>query len=388
MISTHDPLRAGQDIREQLALEKRRLAFFFGAGTSMAVGLPGIMELTAQVSQRLEETAKSHFGKVMDDLAQGSNVEHVLDRVRMYRELIGESEEKEFAGIKGATAARALDYAICQAIREIIRVDPPKGMKPHQTFGQWLRALHIRREWPVEVFSTNYDLLFERAFEDLAVPFFDGFVGSVTPFFAPESVEAEDAKTDAVSYPPRGWTRLWKMHGSINWRVQRNKAGGRERITRLPDSQVKEDEELLIFPSRDKYTQSRKLPFLTFQDRFRRFVSAGERLLVVLGYRFSDEHLNEIMFQGLRSNPRLAVAAFMHSTITEEMEQFGRDHRNLTFYGPDKACIGGIVAPWNQPPDPPEGSQPWPFWDTSPDRFNLGDFDSFSVFLEEFIGFK
>jgi NAD-dependent SIR2 family protein deacetylase len=45
MIS-HDPLRSAQEIRESLASEKRRLTFFLGAGTSMAVGFPGIDSLT------------------------------------------------------------------------------------------------------------------------------------------------------------------------------------------------------------------------------------------------------------------------------------------------------------------------------------------------------
>ena len=143
----------------------------------------------------------------------------------------------------------------------------------------------------------------------------------------------------------------------------------------------------MIFPSREKYAQSRKLPFITFQDRFRKFVSTGENLVIVMGYRFSDEHLNHIMFQGLRSNPRLAITAIIHSPLSDAIIQYGQEHRNLTLYGHDKACIGGIVASWANPNKAKKETEGCPFWDEERD-FTLGDFNSFASFLESFIGFR
>ncbi len=387
-METYDPLRAALEIREQLASEKRRIAFFLGAGTSKAVDLPDINELTKHVFERLQEPFKTQFENIKSGLPENSNVENALDRIRIYRELIGDSEENEYAGLKGATAARKLDSAVCQTICEIVRGDPPKGLKPHLIFAQWLRTLHSSRDWPVEIFTTNYDLLLEQAMEDSGVPFFDGFIGSVAPFFMPESVEAEEGKTNKSAYPPRVWTRLWKLHGSINWHLQKNKEGNRERITRLSGSETKTGEELVIFPSREKYTQSRKLPFLAFQDRFRKFLSIGECLVIVVGYSFSDEHLNDIMFQGLRSNPRLAITAFIHSALSDRIIQYGKEHRNLAFYGPDKACIGGTVAPWGEPSRKRKETENWPFWHEESKRFTLGDFTFLATFLELLIGYR
>ncbi|MBI1979889.1 MAG: SIR2 family protein [Elusimicrobia bacterium] len=384
---THDPLRAALEIREQLASDKRKLAFFFGAGTSMAVGLPGIDVLTTKVPEHLQEPAKSQWEKVKKDLPEGANVEKVLDQIRACRELFGDSEDKEYGGLKGATAARNLDSAVCRAICEIVSGEPPKELKPHLIFAQWLRALHSTRDWPVEVFTTNYDLLLEEAMETSGVPFFDGFVGSVAPFFVPESVEAQTEKTDEAAYPPRSWTRLWKIHGSINWRIQKDTAGRRDRITRLSGSESQPGEELLVFPSREKYAQSRKLPFVAFQDRLRKLLSVGECLVVAVGYSFSDEHLNDVLFQGLRSNPRLAITALIHSELSHKLIQYGQDHRNLTLLGPDKACIGGIVASWGEPRKRKE-TEVWPFWDENSKHFTLGDFNSFTSFLEVVIGFR
>src|SRR6267378_3430221 len=200
----HDPLNAAIELREQLASETRRLLFFLGAGTSMAAGLPGILALTEQVSERLAEPQKSGFARICAEIPNDPNVETVLDRIRILRDLIGENNNKEYDGFKRDDAQK-LDAAICQAISELVRKPAPKGLASHQTFAQWLRALHSRRDWPVEIFTTNYDLLIEMAMEELGVPFFDGFVGAVESFFAPESVEAAGTKRDEMVCPPRAW---------------------------------------------------------------------------------------------------------------------------------------------------------------------------------------
>lgn len=393
----HDPLRAAFEIREQLSSEKRRLGLFLGAGTSMAVGIPGIDALTEQVSVHLDEPFKTQYQNIRWKMSEKTNVENVLDRIRSIRELMGDSEAEEYDGIKGATAVRSLDSTICQAISEIVSKEPSKEKKPHLIVAQWLRSLHGDRLFPVEIFTTNYDLLFEQAMEQVGLPFFDGFVGAVHPFFTPESVEADESRTTQSAYPPRTWTRLWKIHGSINWLMLQD--AGKKRVTRLSSVETKKGEELMIFPSREKYAESRKLPFITFQDRLRKFLSSGEALLIIAGYSFSDEHINEMIFQGLRSNPRLSIMALMYGdkkienskaqlSLSDKIIQYGQDYRNLSIYGPDKACIGGISAQWGEPSRKKKDTDTWPFWDDKSKNFTLGEFSSLASYLESFIGFR
>ncbi len=381
---THDPLNAALEIREQLASDSRRLVFFFGAGTSMAVGLPGIDKLTTTIHAQLPEALKLRFKALLKEMPDGSNVEHVLDRIRTYRELIGEDPRKEYDGLD-ASSAKEMDLAICQAISESVRGSPPDGLKPHLVLAQWLRALHSQRRWPVEVFTTNYDTCIEQAMERCGVPFFDGFIGSVRPFFLPESVDAEDAKKDAAVYPPTAWTRLWKLHGSVNWRILAQEADGQRRITRTSGSDCKPGEELAIFPSREKYSQSRKLPFIAVQDRFRRSLSTGECLVVMSGYSFSDQHLNDIVLQSLRSNPHLAILCLLYDDL-DAVSRLAPENRNLTVYGPSNASVGGVAATWGEPRKRKDAEE-WPFWAEDRKRFTLGDFNAFGRFLEVFIGF-
>lgn len=394
----HDAARAAIELREQLASDKRRLGFFMGAGTSMAVGIPGIDELTSAVDQKLQEPMKIQVEQIRSDLGGNPNVEDVLNRVRLYRELLGDDEAKAHNGLTGK-AAKELDAAICGAIHEVVSVKPPKGLALHRTFAQWLYASYAGRGWPVEIFTTNYDLLLEKAMEEVGVPFFDGFVGSVAPFFAPESVEADNTRAYEGVCPPRAWTRLWKMHGSVNWHLRQDaQTTGKKHVTRLSGANPRQGEELMIFPSREKYLDSRKLPFLAYQDRLRRFVSSGESVLFIIGYNFSDEHLNEIIFQGLRGNSRLAVNVLMYGdkaqvdgkerlVLPEAAVKYGKAYRNMSIYGPDKAVIGGIVGRWGTPLQKKDDHEPLPYWSDEEECFTLGDFYALAAYLERFIGF-
>ena len=372
-MSVIDVMRVTQEIREQLSSEKRRLGFFLGAGTSMAVGLPGIQGLTAIVGDAVPGAHAATFNRICKP---GMTVEHVLDRLRLYRELLGDDEEMTIDGITGATSAKQLDMAICQAIAAAVS-GVPKELRPHLIFGQWLRKFHTHRDAPVELFTTNYDLNLERTLEANGIPYFDGFVGSVQPFFAPECLESE-AQTNLP--PPPTWMRLWKLHGSVNWHLESNVLG-RAVITRRSDGADNSRAELAIFPTRDKYVQSRRLPFIAFQDRLRHYICHGEVLLIVLGYSFGDAHLNDLLLQGLRSNPRAAVVALLYAPPSEELRAYARELRNLSLYGPTGACIGGVEHDWGTP-----ASQDTPVWNAETEQFTLGDFNLFTQFLETFMG--
>jgi hypothetical protein len=384
-MAKYDPVKAALEIREQLASDKRKLGFFFGAGTSMAVGLPGIDKLTDDVCKSLEEPFSTQVNSIKSELYNNPNIEDLLNRIRLYKELIGKSDNLEFCGIKGHEDAKNLDIAVCQKISEIIS-EKPNNSDSHLILTNFIRSLHANREHPIEIFTTNYDLIFEQAFESARLPYFDGFVGSVSPFFVQESVEAQFNKERGLQYyPPRSWTRLWKVHGSINWEVEEKS----NRIIRcLANSDTDKLKELVIFPSREKYSQSRKQPFITLQDHLRGFLISGEVLFVIHGYSYSDEHLNEILFQSLRSNQHLSIITFVYENLPDQYQQYGKDFRNLSFYSPDKLCRGGIVYEWDKPSRKKKDGDIWPFWDEKIKAFTLGEFNQFATCLENFIGFR
>lgn len=375
--------KAASELRQQISSSKRRIGFFLGAGTSMTAGLPGIAQLTDSVESKLEKSQKENFERIKKSLSGAPNVEDVLNRVRLYREFLSNSSKGDYDGLTQDTA-RALDLEICRAITKLVNVDPPSGMDSHYRLARWIYALHGERDDPAEIFTTNYDLLIERSLEEIGVPFFDGFVGAVHPFFAASSVEAEKALQMGSAYPPILWTRLWKLHGSVAWHLIKA-ADGTLRVVRRSDVNAPA-EQLMIFPSRDKYSESRKLPFLTFQDHLRKFLAKGEVVFVIAGYSFSDEHLNEIILDGLRVNSRLAITPLIYTDYvpTDRLLQLAREHHNLTVCWPNKVIVGGVLSDWSYTPPPIATGIEKLFWDSTQSRWLLGDFEKLTLYLGSF----
>lgn len=383
MAHTFDPVREAEEFREQLGSDKRRLMFFFGAGTSQAVGLDGIVQLTANISGDLTGTNKAHYDRLRGAL-KNANVESILSNIRLHREIIAQGETAS-GGFKGDEAGD-LDRAICAAIYKRVTITPPKGFNCHADFASWLNS--IERSKPVEIFSTNYDLLFERGMEIAEVPFFDGFVGGVEPYFSDAAVDFANEQNQRI---PRGWVRFWKMHGSVGWKAKDEDITGTRKVIRVPLVEPGKSDDIMVFPSQDKYKDSRKLPFISLQDRLRRATGTGEGLLVVAGYSFSDEHINDIIFSNLRANNRFSVTVLLFdklssANIKEKLLKPAKGIRNLTVYAPDGALVGGIEGTWSEPTKKPDGTDKWPFWDDAKKEFTLGNFACLPGFLREFLG--
>jgi len=382
MTHSFDPVREAEEFREQLGSDRRRLMFFFGAGTSQAVGLEGIVQLTKSISAELKGNDKGHYDRLLKK--EGANVETILSTVRLYREIIDGGEETA-GGFKGKEA-EDLDRAICAAIYRKVTITPPKGFSFHAEFAGWLNS--IERSKPVEIFSTNYDLLFERGLEIAEVPYFDGFVGAVEPYFSDAAVDFTNEQSHKI---PRSWLRLWKIHGSVGWKAKVEEFTGAKKVIRVPLVAPDKTDDIMIFPSREKYTDSRKLPFIALQDRLRRATGTGEGLLVVAGYSFSDEHINDIIFSNLRANNRFSATVLLFdqlsgADIKEKLLKPAKGLRNLTVYAPDGALVGGVQGTWSEPTKKPDGSDKWPFWDEEKKQFTLGDFACLPKFLREFLG--
>ena len=87
-------------MREQLGSDRRRLIVFFGAGTSQAVGIDGIMQLTKNVGDTIDATYKPQYERLLADSGAGAHVEHVLNRVRLCRDMIADSVSASAGGLE------------------------------------------------------------------------------------------------------------------------------------------------------------------------------------------------------------------------------------------------------------------------------------------------
>ena len=378
-----DVLREIRELKNHLSYSKN-IGFFFGAGTSCALGIPDIVQLTQEVETTLKGNEAKTFGIIKADLktlikGRDVNIEDILNQLRNIRELTKESKTKNYQGVCGKDAATA-DGEICKAIYQIIiKKESSASLNSTKRFFAWYNLLN--RDFTKEVFTTNYDLVIEKSLETSEIPYFDGFVGSFEPFFWQESVDHQAKHGDLT----KNWIRLWKIHGSLSWFWKYSEITKSQRIIRIGNIGSVADikNELVIYPSKDKYDTSRKQPFIAYFDRMRDYLLGGELLFVCTGYSFSDQHINEILFNCMRQNNRLFVIVFFYKDAdVETLHKSCSVYLNLNVFGPTKAIINGELGEWhfNKAAVLPNENAAT-FWDEKESHLTLGDFNALVDFL-------
>lgn len=200
----------------------------------------------------------------------------------------------------------------------------PTKIPPHLAFLAKLvaRDSNLGR---ANLFTLNYDTLFEQALELLGIQYFDGFSGRAEARFDP-SVYGLD-----IYYPgevAEGRVRrfdkflhLYKLHGSIHWRAERDELRARH-PSLLPFAAYRELTEdqraqqldrltdgtgpIGILPTANKFAQTLSMPFAHLLRSFQVRLSAPQTFLLVLGYGFGDDHVTRIIETALM-NPSLVM---------------------------------------------------------------------------------
>ena len=351
----HDPVKFVTGLSAKLAARTRHVCVFVGAGASKACGLPDVATLQESVLRDLDETKSAAF-KVQ---LKNRNLEQALSRLRRIAGLL--TDKQTIDGLTAETA-REVDAAVCASIVKQLNVDHA-DLEPAYRFAAWAARADYRQ--PVEIFNVNYDLINETAFERLRVPYFDGFVGALEARFHTDLVEARPG-TDEQTVP-HFFVRMWKLHGSVNWQWKDSE------IVRLGQP-VASGQPAAIYPSETKYEESRRMPFVVLHDRFRRALNEPETIMLISGYSFGDQHLNELVFDAARRRERSEFVAFCYADIPADLAKRALSTPNLQVVGATEAIIGGISGKWKPPEELPPN-----LWEN--DKFVLGDFKHLAAYL-------
>ena len=191
------------------------------------------------------------------------------------------------------------------------------------------------------------------------------------PFFDPASVLSHEL--------PSRWSRLWKLHGSLGWKISDNaviRTGARDATE-------------LIYPDHLKYDQVTRLPYSALFERLRQFLTTPDTLLICSGFSFLDSHICAVLDEALAANAHTAILAFQYKSLDEERlaTQLAFSRPNMSVYARDGAVINGVQGDWRPGPPP---SEDWrelcrTFWGKAsgdgPEQFLLGDFARLARFL-------
>ncbi|MAI91312.1 MAG: SIR2 family protein [Hyphomonadaceae bacterium TMED5] len=366
------------DLRQILSQGKKRVGLLLGAGAPVSITvddenrlnssgnplIPDVARLTTLVVQDLEQADRDVLNLLLPEIGENANIEAILTRIRRLSQAIGAAEVH---GLNGE-AYEQLAQRICSKIGTIVARPLPSEPNAFTELVSWIGGTH--REFPVEIFTPNYDLLLEEAFERARLPYFDGFTGSHKPFFDPTSIQDD-------SLPAR-WSRIWKMHGSLGWEVKP------DAIVRTGSREATE----LIYPDHLKYDQIARQPYSALFERLRDFLTTPDTILICSGFSFFDAHICAVFDEALAANKHTAILAFQFKALEDEQlaVKLALRRPNLSVYARDGAAIFGVKGKWS-PGEPP--TEEWKsirrtFWEkdeSGTGNFVLGDFASLARFF-------
>jgi hypothetical protein len=360
-VITHDPSEYIRGIQQILISDKKRIGFLFGAGTSLAnknLCVPSIDKMTTEIISKVGEFEKKYktaLEEIKQELGEKNfNIETILSNLELKSSIIGKStlnllQKSDFEiliieikkNVRKMVSVHKIDLCDVQTKKEFSQLITKDVVSElvHSAFANWIGQ--AERKHPIEIFTTNYDFLFELGLEHKEIPYYDGFCGSLRPFFNPESVED-------LSFLEKQ-TKLWKIHGSLGWHFDKDT----EKILRInPD-----DDDILIYPSTLKYKDSKKQPYESLLDRLSDFLKKDDSILVTCGYSWGDEHINSRIISALKTNTTSHVIGLIFDKsepLTKDCKlvNLARDNSKISIYGLRSAVIGCKYGEWKLKTEP------------------------------------
>lgn len=316
--------------------KKDEVIVLLGAGASVDAGIPHSAEMVRQIEKLIENEwnqFKDLYNYVRSAIfyADGirgtfdGNVSYNIERLVVALDELSRREEHPLYPFIGAWNPRLSQVAgidfrnvaefktkILEKLRtQWIEIDNYDKADYFQGLARFQKQLNF----PLHVFTLNYDLCVEKAFSAVHNKWPERGFGS-------DRFWSHGLLDEATSESPSMY--LYKLHGSIDW--IRDKEGGKLTYSDST-SKIPANEGELIFGTTYKLQYVDPFLFLVYQLRR---LSLEAKLIVVVGYGFGDEHINGILKQALRGDPnkRIVVASYFGEKIDDELTRSMNKHRD------------------------------------------------------------
>lgn len=318
-------------------LELDNVSFLFGAGSSINLGSVSIANVPKDIEERIKDTT----------IIGGNPLDLYNEFISIIKQLQNKDpEERTSKGEIKYSLELFLNYLVAceyisdinpnairhKYIKELIKVikevlfklcDLEKLPLPtwltgdvkdnlfinkghyHEQFVKKIlqRPLNLKR---VNVFTTNYDLAFEYAFDKLGIYYISGFSGFQRRTFKPETYEYDiffpGSTTQGKVQKIEKVLKYYKIHGSLTWVKENPSANNVYGISEVPIEQIRTGgghENLMIYPTTSKKSFTLDFPYSELFRQFSAAINQPQSTLITYGYSFGDEHVNDIVYQAL-----------------------------------------------------------------------------------------
>ena len=296
-------------------LEIRNLTVLLGNGCSLPFGSPRIddvskikSELNEDVYRLKSDTDQKKALAILDIFISKTGALGVeplltiLANIRANEELLKQGMAVSGSAVPAEDALcleRLLKKWLFLRCRALSSINTEK-LKYHQELFRriLLRSTALPR---ARIFTLNYDLLVERALDNIGVLYFDGFLGTINRtlrtesyhydlYFPGETTEGRVSRVDRVLH-------LCKLHGSINWRRRSDSVS--DVIISHTEPGDEEYGDVMVYPSPLKLAEMNGYPYSEMFRHFNAQIHQPQSVLLVIGYRFQDSHVNRLIYQAL-----------------------------------------------------------------------------------------
>ena len=311
------------------------LAFFIGSGCSTPI-IPMMGETMKSVLSNPENAdillkVKEYTDK--EEVADFKDIEGLLNWLQN-----GMSFERD------KVLKNELKVLFEKIKKELITTIPRLGDDKYinsstiDTYTQFYKFIYNSRgleSTKLSVFTTNYDLFNEFGLENNSFSYTNGFTTDLRQSFDINRFKyrlVDDTNRYKDKWQPvKKEVNLYKLHGSINWFQDEQGA-----LYQGQESNSADD--VVIYPTALKHQETVQTPYSELFREFSTTLQKPNTTLIVMGYGFPDEHINNIISQNLQNQDfnLIIFGNITENKIKEFYEKFNK-RRNVH-------VIGGIIA--------------------------------------------
>ena len=315
----------------------KNIHFLFGSGTSCNA-IPNMKGLYCKLLRKIlsleDKKLKSEFKSIVRRLKSKNNLEEILGILYSHKEYLIDNKEQT----DNLTICNNLIDEIETLIFEKLNVDFSKQdvLDVLDTYKNFYRKLALRNKdlSRINIFTTNNDLFNETALDSLNIHYINGFSGGLDRFFNPALFNYTFSKRMDTSIekfePVENMIYLYKLHGSINW-IEDVKNKNKFFKTKEIFTPSKKDNNVLIYPTPIKQNKSLGSPYVELFREFQIKLLEPHSVLFIIGYSFSDEHVNNIIYQALAVNSTINVVII--NDISDRVISESNDNRIFKIWG-------------------------------------------------------
>jgi len=329
--ATNDKLLEKHRLRIKKYLELENVSVLTGAGTTFHLGAPVIRTIPDELKTQCETEITEYFGKDADP-----SYEELFNCLQADR-YMKEKKNVDISNInKSIVKMQKWLFEKCNTEKTSINESYEKDLKLsknryhyHEMFIKKLlqRPNNLKR---ANLFTTNYDLAFDYALDNLGVHYINGFMGVHNRCFRPEIYDYD------IYYPGNSVAgkvhraekvlKYFKIHGSLSWLSTEPTVSNTYGIKEIPlndEFQPEENKEIMIYPCVSKKSFTLDLPYSELFRQFSQAINQPQSVLFCIGYSFYDEHINDIIKQAL-SIPSFTLIIANYSPQIDEKSEIER----------------------------------------------------------------